>query len=65
LLVQFLIELVGTLRNANQLELVLKFESKDLLLAVVSAKETPPAKRLSCLEVGDVVITRLLSLSEY
>jgi hypothetical protein len=60
-----LIELFGTFRNGNQLELALKIENKDLLLAAVSAKETPPAESLSCLEVGDVAITRRLSLAEY
>jgi hypothetical protein len=32
---------------------------------MLSAKETPPAKSLSCLEFGDVDITRQLSLAEY
>jgi hypothetical protein len=32
---------------------------------MLSGKRTPPAKSLLCLEFGDVVITRRLSLAEY
>jgi hypothetical protein len=39
-----LIELVGTLRNGNQLELVLNIESKDILFDAFS-KGNPPAKK--------------------
>jgi hypothetical protein len=60
-----LIELVGTLRNGNQLELVLKDESKDPLLVAFQQKKLHQPKSLSCLEVGDVAITRQLSLAEY
>jgi hypothetical protein len=57
--------LVGTLRNGNQLEFcakILKVRTYSLLLL---SKSTPPAKTLSCLELGDVVITQRLSLAEY
>jgi hypothetical protein len=65
LLVQFLIELVGTLRNDNQLELVLKIMKVGHTLCCFSAKELHRQKSLSCLEFGDVVITRRLTLAEY
>jgi hypothetical protein len=49
----------------NQLELVLKLESKDLLFVAFQQKKPQGPNSLSCLEFGDVAITRRLSLAEY
>jgi hypothetical protein len=59
-----LIELAGTLRNGNQLELVLIIEIKDILLVAFQQKNSTGQKP-SMSRVGDVVITRRLSLAEY
>jgi hypothetical protein len=60
-----LFELVGTLRNGNQLEFgakILKVRTYSLLLF---SKRTPLAKKPLMSRVGDVVITHRLSLAEY
>jgi hypothetical protein len=44
LFVQFLIELVGTLRNVNQLEFVLNIESKDILFVALQQKNSTSQK---------------------
>jgi hypothetical protein len=50
---------------SNQLELVLKLESKDLLFVSFQLKKPQWPESLSCLEFGDVAITCRLSLVEY
>jgi hypothetical protein len=59
------LQYLANIEKNNQLKLVLKLESKDLLLVAFPLKKSQWPKSLSCLEFGDVVITRQLSLTEY